>query len=308
MAVRSAHFMRAMVAAGVGAALVGAALTKADETQEDAPPSSTEPAAYNQPISFRNDIEPVLMKLGCNTGSCHGNARGQEGFRLSLFGFDPSMDYVNLTREIGARRIDVSQPGNSLMLRKPTAKVAHGGGERLKESDRLYSVLKEWIAEGSPRDPPTLPTLAAIQIDPAESVLKADGATSQIRVTARYSDKSQRDVTHLTLFESLNDASAAVSGEGLVTAKDPGEAFVMARFGIYTEVSQIIVVKDEPFAMPDDIKPLNYIDEAVHAKLAKMHIRPSAVASDEVFLRRVYVDILGVLPTPAEYASFIGDA
>ena len=302
----SARTTRIAIAVAVGAFLTCAFLTRAFANQEDAP-AAPPPSEYSQPISFRNDVEPVLMKLGCNTGRCHGNARGQEGFRLSLFGFDPEMDYINLTREIGARRIDISQPENSLMLRKPTAEVAHGGGQRMKGDDRLYSILKDWITSGSPRDPEALPTLTGITIDPPDTVL-ITGGTTQIKVTARYADNSQRDVTHFTLFESLNAAAAPVTGAGLITAHDRGEAFIMARFGIFAEVSQVIVVDNQPFALPVDLKPFNYIDEAVHTKLAKLHIAPSAVASDDVFLRRLSLDILGVLPTPAEYEVFTNDA
>jgi hypothetical protein len=262
-----------------------------------------------RPISFRNDIEPVLMKAGCNSGTCHGGARGKNGFRLSLFGFDPKMDYINLTREMTARRLDVSDLPNSLMLLKGTAGAPHGGGKRFEVDDALYAVLGKWIGDGAPDDVGNLPKLTGIEIRPDACVLQGNGSAQQMSVRATYSDGTDRDVTHLAVFASNNDAAAAVSDGGMVTAKDRGEAFVMARFGTFAVVSQMIVLPAEvEFAWPDTVKPVNYVDELVHAKLRKMRIVPSEVCTDEVFIRRVFIDILGVLPTPAEFAQFMGDA
>ncbi|MCH8807558.1 MAG: DUF1553 domain-containing protein [Planctomycetes bacterium] len=259
-------------------------------------------------ISFRNDVEPVLMKAGCNSGACHGNARGQEGFRLSLFGFDPQMDYINLTRQASGRRLNVAEPDSSLMFLKATAQVGHGGGERFTKDNPLFAVVDRWVRAGLPNDPPDVPTLTGLSILPRACVLASGGATQQTVVRATYSDGTERDVSALALFSTLNEASAVIDSNGRVTAKDPGEAFVMARFGTFAVVAQIVVVADQPFEWPQNVRPFNYIDEAVHAKLRKMRVRPSAVASDEVFLRRAYLDILGLLPTPAETEHFLRDA
>lgn len=264
-------------------------------------------AANERPISFRNDIEPVLMKAGCNTGSCHGNARGQEGFRLSLFGFDPSMDYINLTRQAGARRMDVAAPADSLMLHKVVAGVTHGGGQRFDSSDALYVVLTDWIKSGAGNDPPQVERLSGVRMTPEQIVLTAGGSTHPLLVQAAYSNHTDRDVTGLAVFSSLNDASATVTPDGLVTAKVPGEVFIMSRFGTFAVVTQVIVVPDRPFAWPADVKPFNNVDKAVHAKLRKMRILPAPVCDDNVFIRRAYLDMLGVLPTPAEYERFAAD-
>ena len=260
-----------------------------------------------RPVSFRHDVEPVLMKAGCSSGACHGNSRGQEGFRLSLFGYDPAMDYTNLTREIGARRIDPANPLHSLMLAKPLTGVSHGGGKRFDEDSTLHTVLADWIKAGARNDAPDLPALTGIDLFPGECVVATDGGKQQLIVRARFADGSDRDVTRLAVFTSLNDVVAEVTSDGLITPREPGEAFIMARFGSYAAVTQFIVIRDQPFTWPSDVQPRGYIDEAVHAKLRKLRILPSAVCDDYVFLRRVYFDIIALPPTVEEYNRFMTD-
>ncbi|RJP36336.1 MAG: DUF1553 domain-containing protein [Phycisphaerales bacterium] len=271
-------------------------------------PVTVAQSAMVRPISFRHDVAPALMKAGCNNGACHGNARGQEGFRLSLFGFDPAMDYVNLTRQMSARRVDVADPSASLMFLKATAQVGHGGGQRLEVDDELYRLLESWVAAAAPDDPPGLASLTGISIRPKSCVLPAGGTTQPFIVQATYSDGTDRDVTSLAVFQSLDDTVAATDPAGLVTSGQPGEAFVMARFGTFAEVSQVIVVPDRPFEWPAGLKADNLIDAAVYEKLRKLRILPSEPADDGAFLRRVYLDIIGALPTPDEYRAFTADA
>ncbi|MEE8170627.1 MAG: DUF1549 domain-containing protein, partial [Phycisphaerae bacterium] len=256
--------------------------------------------------SFRNDVEPVLMKAGCNAGSCHGNARGQDGFRLSLFGFDPRMDYLNLTRRNGARRLDVSDPAGSLMLQKGLAAVAHGGGQRFVGDSVSHDALTRWINAGAPDDRADLPQLVGIEILPDQIVLPC-GAAQPFIVRARYSGGTDRDITPLALFASLNDVVADVSADGRVAVKDRGETFVMARFGTFAVVSQIIVVDDQPYTWPPEVRPLNHVDAAIHAKLRKLRILPSDVCDDSTFLRRACFDVIGLPPTAEEYRAFTGD-
>lgn len=264
-------------------------------------------AQHDRPISFRNDVEPVLMKAGCNSGTCHGNARGQDGFKLSLFGFDPAADFQRMTRESTARRVEPAAPDESLMVRKSLGEATHGGGQRFAKSSREYDVLNAWLRADVPDDPANLERLTGIELLPGACVLSAAGAQQQLIVRAMYSNGSDRDVTDLAVFSSLDDTVAKVSPLGLVTTAGHGEAFIMARFGTFAVVTQVIVVPDTPLAWPEFARPHNYIDQAVDAKLRKLRITPSGICDDRVFARRAYLDVLGVLPTVNELRNFVAD-
>src|SRR5437762_1254943 len=271
-------------------------------------PVNVKDAKVDRPISFKLDVMPVFMKAGCNQGSCHGAARGKDGFRLSLFGYDADGDHYRLTHEISARRINLAIPQESLILEKATGKVPHTGGTRFKEDSELYQTLIRWLEAGAPADPPTVPTPVAVDLYPKNAVLDGKGATQRMVVRAKYSDGSERDVTSLALFLSNNDASATISPEGSVTAGDRGEAFVMARFATFTVGAQIIVLpKGLQFSFPQ-IAEKNYIDSLVNNKLKKLRVAPSELCTDEAFLRRAYIDIIGMLPTPEEHQRFTSSA
>lgn len=270
-------------------------------------------AAAPRAMSFRLDVEPALMRAGCNSGACHGASKGKNGFRMSLFGFDPKMDHQYLTREAKARRLTTADPDDSLLLQKATTGVAHEGGERFKPGDELYSMIEKWIKEGANFDPDDVAKLKSVEILPKQMVLlgsKGDrhGDAHRIIVRAFYSDGTDRDVTNLAVIASLNDSSAVVA-DGVVTGKERGEASVIARFGTYAVVTQAIVIPPgEPYEFPAEIKPSNYIDELSFDKLKKVRLIPSGVADDSVFVRRVYVDIVGILPTREETEKFLADA
>jgi hypothetical protein len=263
-------------------------------------------ATVDPPISFRLDVMPVFMKAGCNTGSCHGAARGKDGFRLSLFGFDPDGDHYRLTREMSGRRIDLASPAESTVMEKATGVVPHTGGKRFEPGSELYKTLKQWIEAGAPSDDASrLPKVVAVELYPRNSVLEGAGAKQQMTVRARYSDGSDRDVTRLAVFLTNNESSAMIDDTGLVTAGDRGEAFVMARFETFTVGSQMIVLpKGLTFDYPAEPEA-NYIDTLVADKLKKLRIAPSGICSDEVFLRRATLDIVGLPPTVAEYERFM---
>ena len=266
------------------------------------------PAAEDPGPSFRLDVMPIFMRSGCNTGSCHGAARGKDGFRLSLFGFDPEADYQRITREISGRRINLALTAESVLLTKATNAVPHGGGARIKHGDEYYNTLKRWLDAGAKNDPGPVPAIVAVVLDPPEGVLDGAGATQQLSVRAKYADGSERDVSSLAVFLTNNDNAAKVDSTGLVTAGNRGEAFVMARFETHTVGSHFITLPKGLAFQWANPPAANVIDELIHAKLQKLRINPSAICTDEEFLRRASLDICGVLPTSDEYRSFMASA
>ena len=268
-------------------------------------PAVVKDAAADRPISFKLDVMPVFAKGGCNTGSCHGAARGKDGFRLSLFGFDPDGDYHRLTREINARRVNLALPKNSLMIEKAVGKVQHTGGTRFTEDSELCQTLVRWLESGAPNDPGPVPELVDLEISPTIAVLDGKDAKQRMTVRAKYADGTDRDVTSLAFFMTNNDTSAAITPEGIVTAGERGEAFIMARFGTLTVGSHFVVLpKGLQFTFPETPEH-NYIDTHINNKLKKLRIAPSELCTDEEFLRRVTIDIAGVLPTYEEYQKFM---
>ncbi len=260
-------------------------------------------------LSFRLDVMPVFMRSGCNTGSCHGAARGKDGFRISLFGFDPAGDHYRLTHEISGRRVNLAVPADSTLLEKSIGAVQHTGGKRFEKDSELYKTIYRWIDSGVANDDVTkLPKVVAVELYPKTAVLDGEKSTQQMTLLAKYSDGTDRDVTGLAVFLTNNDTSAAVSPDGLVTAGARGEAFVMARFETYTVGSQFIVLpKALQFEYPKEPEG-NYVDKLVAAKLQKLRISPSAICTDEVFIRRVSLDIVGIPPTVEEYNHFMASA
>jgi hypothetical protein len=262
-------------------------------------------AKLDRPISFKLDVMPVFMRSGCNTGSCHGAARGKDGFRLSLFGFDPDGDHYRLTREINGRRINLALPAESLMMEKATGKVPHTGGQRFKEGDEYWTTLLRWHEAGAPLDPPSVATPVSMEVYPKRAVLDGKDSKQRLIARAKYSDGTDRDVTNLALFLSSNDNSAKVSPDGVVTADARGEAFLMARFATFTVGSPFVVLpKGLKFDFPQ-VHENNYVDTLIHKKLRDLRIAPSELCTDEAFVRRVYLDVVGLLPTPEEYDRFM---
>jgi hypothetical protein len=262
-------------------------------------------AKVDRPISFKLDVMPIFMRSGCNVGSCHGAARGKDGFRLSLFGFDPDGDHHRLTREINGRRINLALPAESLLMEKAAGKVPHTGGQRIKQGDEYWNDLIRWLEAGVPNDPPEVAKPISVEVYPKRAVLDGKGATQRITVRAKYSDGTDRDVTNLALFLSNNDNSAPVTKDGLVTGQNRGEAFVMARFATFTVGSPFVVLpKGIKFDFPN-IPENNYVDTLVNKKLKDLRIAPSDLCTDEAFVRRVYLDVVGLLPTPEEYDRFM---
>ncbi len=270
-------------------------------------PVSISNATNQPPISFKLDVMPVFMKAGCNAGSCHGSSRGKDGFRLSLFGFDPDGDYYRLTREQIGRRINLAIPEESLIIQKGLGAVQHTGGVRFGTNSDLCKTLLTWLNGGAPKDPPDIAKVIGIEIFPKSAVLEGSNALQRFIVRARYSNGTERDVTPLTVFISNNDGTAKVAEDGLVTAGQRGEAFIQARFAEFNVGAQIIVTpKNLPFKWPQ-VASRNYIDDAVYTKLKKLRFAPSEVCDDATFIRRVSLDLTGNLPKPEEVEKFLQD-
>jgi hypothetical protein len=284
-----------------------AKLTVKFETQSVEVPVTVGQATTDPPISFKRDVMPVFMKAGCNTGSCHGAARGKDSFRLSLFGFDPDGDHFRLTREQPERRIDLSIPDHCLLIEKSTGQVPHTGGSPTKVGDQYNQTLMRWLEAGAPADSGEVPTVEKVELYPPSALLDGEGETQQLTVRAKYSDGTDRDVTNLAVFLSSNDNSAAVSPEGKVTAANRGEAFIMARYEKHTVGVPFIVLPKGLEFQWQETPANNYIDELVYAKLKKLRIQPSELCGDAEFIRRVSLDICGVLPTSAETTQFLAD-
>ncbi len=264
-------------------------------------------ATEHRPVSYMLDVMPVFTRAGCNSGSCHGAARGKDGFRLSLFGFDPRGDHFRITREQATRRINLAVPGDSLLMEKACGAVQHTGGKRIEASGKYYDFLKHWLVNGAPSDVDSAPQVLGLAIYPPAAVLQGKGATQQFLAVASYSDGTTRDVTDLARLTTNNENSASVDESGLVTAGVRGESFIMARFDVHTIGSQVLTLPENLQFTPSEEVPVNYIDELVAAKLQKLRIKHSPICSDDEFLRRVTIDIVGMLPTVEEYHKFIAD-
>ncbi|MFN0105249.1 MAG: DUF1549 domain-containing protein [Bryobacteraceae bacterium] len=250
--------------------------------------------------SFVNDVAPIFTMAGCSGANCHGSIRGQHGFKLSLFGYEPAIDY-----EAIGRRIDKAAPEKSLVLAKATAQTAHGGGFRFAADSLEYRTILEWIREGAPYDTKDTPRMTDLRVYPRERILVGKDAAQQLVAVAYYSDGAVRDVTRLVQYSSNNPDVVQVNAKGEAKALQTGETAVMVRTMGRAVAARILVAESRPDAAYTRVSRNNFIDEHVFAKLQKLNIRPSELSSDGEFLRRVYLDAIGKLPTEEEARAFL---
>ncbi len=258
----------------------------------------------NLPINFTNDIVPIFTKLGCNSGGCHGKSGGQNGFALSLLGFVPDMDYNALVKEARGRRLFPSAPDHSLLLMKATGRMAHGGGGRMKADSDEYKLVRRWIASGMPKGKDTDPKVVKITVSPTHRILTRNNR-QQFAVYAHYSDGSVQDVTQRAQYESNDQEIAIVDGAGLVRSLGlSGEAAIMARYQAQVAVFRATVPLG--LKIPSyEWKPQTVVDVHTQAKWKELGIVPSELCTDREFIRRVYLDLTGTLPTPGQVAAFL---
>ncbi|HKQ40346.1 MAG TPA: DUF1549 and DUF1553 domain-containing protein [Verrucomicrobiae bacterium] len=268
-------------------------------------PVTVEDAAAH-PIRFVRDVEPVISKAGCNAGTCHGSAKGKNGFKLSLRGYDPEFDYQALINDLSGRRFNRVNVEESLMLLKPTAEVPHEGRQAIKPGSREYQVLRQWIAEGAKYEDPKVGRANKIEILPAEVEMDLPERTQQLLVIAQYPDGATRDVTREAVFESNNKDVAEIK-DGVVKAMRRGEAAILVRYeGLYA-ARQVSVMGDRSGFQWVDVPEHNFVDKHVNAKLRKMKILPSELCSEAEFVRRVYLDVTGRPPTAEQARTFLDD-
>jgi hypothetical protein len=267
-------------------------------------PVSTEAVDQNLPINFANQIVPVLTKLGCNGGGCHGKASGQNGFKLSLLGFEPDVDYTALVKEARGRRLFPAAPDHSLMLLKASGQIAHGGGKRMEVDSDEYKLIRRWIAAGTPYGKPTDPYVDKIMIYPDHRIMTRQNK-QQMAVYAHYTDGAIEDITRRAQYESNDTEIAVVEPSGLVrTLGFSGEAAIMARYQGQVNVFRATVPlgqKTPPYQFPSQ----TLVDNFTHQKWQQLGLVPSELCSDAQFIRRVSQDITGTLPTPKEVTAFV---
>ncbi|MBT4693629.1 MAG: DUF1553 domain-containing protein, partial [Planctomycetaceae bacterium] len=270
-------------------------------------PISVTDSQIHRPLSFTNDIIPILSRYRCNASGCHGKAEGQNGFKLSVFGFDPLADYRAITMEARGRRIFPASPYKSLLVQKMSGDLPHGGGVLIPPNRAEYRKITEWIASGFPWENIDDATVASIALTPEQRILRM-GETQQLRVMANLSNGEQVDVTELSQFQSNASSQARVNADGQVTVgQKPGVVAVMATYMGRVDVFRIFIPEGKPIREYPEVANSNEIDQSIYRQLRKLNIIASAACTDEQFLRRVFIDLTGTVPSADQTALFLSD-
>lgn len=258
--------------------------------------------------SFKNHVIPVFTKMGCNQGACHGALAGKNGFKLTLRGYDPEVDFDTITRQSLGRRVSLADPAGSLLLKKATFAMPHGGGKRFGTDSLEYRIVSEWIANGAAPPKANDPDVAALEVYPASAVL-APEASQQLVVRARYTDGRIEDVTRWVKFTSSNEGVATTDDHGLVKMTGRGEAAITLWYSSRVLYARVMVPFDNAVASDaySRFRPANFIDELALKKWRSLHLAPSKQATDAAFLRRFYLDAAGILPSVEETEEFLAD-
>ncbi|MEO8497995.1 MAG: DUF1549 domain-containing protein, partial [Planctomycetota bacterium] len=288
-----------LVAVGDGTAILKVIV--GDKSQEM--PVAVVGVVENPSVDFDRQVAPIISKLGCNMGACHASQHGKGGFKLSVFGFEPSDDQAAIVRDRLGRRVELLAPEQSLLLQKPTMQVAHGGGLRLKANSVDYQILKAWIAGQAPGPNRDVAKVTKLTVTPKQRI-GTKGLTQQLRVEAAYSDETTRDVTAWALFDSMDEGVLAVTQRGQVLAVGQGQASVMVRFEAHAEIVNFVMPYKEAVELAG-WKNNNFVDELAEKKFRELGIEPSPLCDDATFVRRVYLDVVGTLPTVADVTSFL---
>jgi hypothetical protein len=270
----------------------------------DVPVAVTRIASTPQ-ATFDGHIRPIISRLGCNAGTCHASQFGKGGFVLSVVGYDPSFDHSSMVRDRNRRRVNFLEPEESLLLKKPTQTIPHGGGKRLEKGSLEYQALLAWITAGAPGPQSNFPKVTGLDVFPPQRLV-GEGERQQLRVVAKYADNTQRDVTHLAKYDSLDTGVVTVTPDGLASAVGRGQTAVMVRFEGEANIAMFVA----PYGPSPDLanwKSLNFIDDLAARKFKELGIPPSPLCDDPTFLRRAFLDAIGTLPTEQETRAFLAD-
>lgn len=257
-------------------------------------------------VTFLRDVAPLLNKASCTSGPCHGAAKGKNGFKLSLRGYDPVFDYEALLYDLSGRRFNRADPARSLMLAKPTQEVAHGGGLRFEPNSKYYKIIYDWIAQGVPFGDPAKDSVSSLTVEPQNVFMKAPGESTAVRVVAHYGDGTTRDVSEEATVES-NIPDVAVVEKASVKAARIGEAALLVRYQGKFVTIPVTVLNPKPGFAWKQLPQHNFIDQFIDEKLQRLKIQPTAAAGDAEFLRRVSLDLTGQTPTPEQLRAYLAD-
>jgi hypothetical protein len=261
--------------------------------------------------TFVKDVMPIINKAGCTSGPCHGGAKGKNGFKLSLRGYDPEFDYRAIVHDMAGRRFNRTEPAKSLVLLKPTMQLAHGGGLRFEPGSRYYETMLAWIAGGAAYGDPVAGQVTKLAVEPAEFFVDKAESTQPLKITAHYADGSQRDVTKDAIYTSNTPQVAEVNDEGVIKTLRKGEAAMLVRYEGKLAVMPVTVITNRAGFAWKASAEWNFIDKLANEKMRRLKILPSELTSDAEFLRRVSLDLIGLPPTPEEVKAFVslrGDA